>query len=180
MPRYKKWCNILYTAYARIFIYIYIDIYNYRYNCIYIYISLYIYIYISNSSAEIGTMPLQHRGSWLLAICKDWLRQMAPSDKCDEDWSFLDISCICLVCFSERRSWATGESIGESTEFRMLTSQRFHKWGFPQRLRFYFRVRWCKTRRNTMFSISFFGDIQISSKLWRMGSRNHLITNHKW
>ena len=44
-----------------------------------------VYIYISNSSAEIGTMPLQHRGSWLLAICKDWLGQMAPSDKCDED-----------------------------------------------------------------------------------------------
>ena len=62
--------------------YIYLSIYH-----IYICMIYNIYIYIPNRSADIGTMPLQHRGSWLLASCKDWLRQMAPSDKCDQNWS---------------------------------------------------------------------------------------------
>ena len=67
-------------------IYIYLSIYLSIYH-IYIYVWYTIYIYIPNRSADIGTMPLQHRGSWLLASCKDWLRQMAPSDKCDQNWS---------------------------------------------------------------------------------------------
>ena len=81
---YVFFLSIYLSIYPSIHLSIYLSIYL---SILYIYIYDIQYIYIPNRSADIGTMPLQHRGSWLLASCKDWLRQMAPSDKCDQDWS---------------------------------------------------------------------------------------------